>query len=202
MLKTLCDVCLAGKFSSVEVYFHETSKELICRALLLLHVLHEQNLNFDERVELFLDLYANALIKEKSAKYLSSVVSDLLNLIHDEPKTVTVLRQLVEFKHMKGEERDDLSEIVQSWNITVPFEMEKLRDQRLRYLYKDRYDYRANLIDWDYNMMIQEYAPVVHFYHYREWRQTGLAFENRYSTYVHPNRTLSSYIPGRKKDTK
>jgi len=103
---------------------------------------------------------------------------------------------------LKGEERDDLSEIVQSWNIKVPFEMEKLRDQRLRYLYKERYDFRTNLIDWDYNMLLQEYAPIVHYYHYREWRQSGLAFENRYSTYVHPNRTLSSYIPGKKKDTK
>ena len=92
ILKTLCDVCLTDKFKSVEVYFHETSKELICRALLLLHVIHEQNLNFDERVELFLDLYGNALVKEKTAKYLNSVVPDILNLIHDEPKTVTVLK--------------------------------------------------------------------------------------------------------------
>lgn len=73
----------------------------------------------------------------------------------------------MDFKHTKGEERDDMSEIVQSWNMKVPFEMEKLRDQRLRYLYKERYDFRTNLIDWDYNMLIQEYAPIVHYYHYR-----------------------------------
>lgn len=83
ILKTLCDVCTLGTFKNIEVYFHETNKELICRAMLLLHVLHEQNLNFEERVELFLDLYGNSLVKEKTAKYLSNLVPDLQNLIHD-----------------------------------------------------------------------------------------------------------------------
>lgn len=36
----------------------------------------------------------------------------------------------------------------------VPLDMEKLRDNKLRYLYKERYDYRNNLIDWDYNMLL------------------------------------------------
>ena len=50
--------------------------------------------------------------------------------------------------------------------------------------------------------MILEYAPIIHYYHYREWRQTGVAFENRFSVYSNPNRTLSSYIPGKKNSTK
>lgn len=41
---------------------------------------------------------------------------------------------------------------------------------------------------------------MVHFYHYREWRLTGLAFEQRFSKYTEPNRTLASYAPGRKKE--
>ena len=71
-----------------------------------MHIIHEQNLNFDQRVELFLDLYGNTLIKEKDAEYLSKVVPDLLNFIHDEKKTATVLKQFVNLKHIKFEERD------------------------------------------------------------------------------------------------
>lgn len=77
--------------------------------------------------------------------------------------------------------------------------MEKLRDNKLRFLYKERYDYRSNLVDWDFNMLLQEWAPIIHYYHYREWRLTGLAFEQRFSRYTEPNRTLASYAPGRKK---
>lgn len=78
--------------------------------------------------------------------------------------------------------------------------MEKLRDQKLRALYKERYDYRTNLIDWDFNMLLIPCAPIVHFYHYKEWRLTGLAYEQRFSKYSQPNRTLSSYASGRKKE--
>lgn len=78
--------------------------------------------------------------------------------------------------------------------------MARLRDTKIRYLYKERYDYRANLVDWDYNMLLLPCAPIVHYYHYKEWRLSGLAFEQRFSTYCQPNRTLSSYAPGRKKE--
>lgn len=51
-------------------------------------------------------------------------------------------------------------------------------------------------------MNLKEYAPIVHFYHYREWRQSGIAFESRFSSYPTANRTLASYLPGRDKKTK
>lgn len=64
ILKTLCDVAQQKRnYPSIEIYFHETNKELLSRCLLLLHVLHETALNFDERIELFLDLFGNAMIK-------------------------------------------------------------------------------------------------------------------------------------------
>lgn len=71
------------------------------------------------------------------------------------------------------------------------------RDNRLRYHYKDRYDVRANMIDWDYQMELREDAPVIHFFHYKHWRQTGVAFEQRFSSHIIPNRTMGSYVPGR-----
>ena len=33
--------------------------------------------------------------------------------------------------------------------------MEKQRENKLRYLLKERYDYRTNLVDWDFNMLLQ-----------------------------------------------
>lgn len=76
--------------------------------------------------------------------------------------------------------------------------MEQLRDQRNRYLFEKRYDYRNNLMDWDYQMGVKPIAPVCHWYHYRDWRNGGVAFEQRFSTYIESNRTLASYMPGKK----
>lgn len=48
-------------------------------------------------------------------------------------------------------------------------------------------------------MLLIGVAPVVHYYHYKEWRLTGLAYEQRFSSYCEPNRTLASYAEGKKK---
>lgn len=69
ILKTLCDLgqreTSSGKrqFTCIEFYVHETNKELLCRSLLFLHIIHETHLSFEERIEIFLDLYGNAMIK-------------------------------------------------------------------------------------------------------------------------------------------
>lgn len=74
ILKTLCDIAAQGRnFTSVEVYFHETNKELLARSLLFLHILHETALSFDERIEIFLDLFGNAMIKY-SPRHAGSVM--------------------------------------------------------------------------------------------------------------------------------
>ena len=63
------------------------------------------------------------------------------------------------------------------------------REERLRGLYKERYDMRRNVLDWDYQMHLMPLASIVHKLHFREWRQTGLAFELRDSAYAFaPNR--------------
>ena len=65
---------------------------------------------------------------------------------------------------------------------------------------KDRYDYRKNLYDWDYNMNIQNFAPIIRLRYYIYWRENGIAFVMRINQYKFPNRTLACYIEGKKKE--
>lgn len=93
--------------------------------------------------------------------------------------------------------------------------VEKLRDFRLRHLFGTRYDFRKNLIDWDYQVrrglprphtalsqhahappgqsMVKPVAGNIHYTHYRAWRQTGVAFEFGDQTYTMPNLSMASY---------
>ncbi len=66
----------------------------------------------------------------------------------------------------------------------------------MRYHLKERYDFRLNMFDWDYNMYVKTLAPYIHPREYKIWRNTGLAFEWRLTENKIPNRTFSSYIPG------
>ena len=47
-------------------------------------------------------------------------------------------------------------------------------------------------------MGVKSVVPVCHWYHFRDWRLGGVAFETRFSSYIESNRTLASYLPGRR----
>jgi len=67
-------------------------------------------------------------------------------------------------------------------------------------LYGDRYDYRKNLVDKDYETRLKPVAPIVNSCNYKRWREIGNAFAIRNCTYSYPNRTLSSHCETIEKD--
>ena len=52
------------------------------------------------------------------------------------------LSNLIDMSEVKFKEIDELVDQIQSWSSKIQFDMEKHRDQRCRYLYGKRYDYR------------------------------------------------------------
>lgn len=44
-----------------------------------------------------------------------------------------------------------------------------------------RYDFRKNLVDWDYSMSVKEWAAIIHKVLFNQWRDEGIAFEIRES---------------------
>jgi len=204
ILLSLHNICLdeAWQNKELNVYFHEENKENVARALLLFHILNMTEVPFRERVESFCDIYGNCLVRERSAEFISDMSKELDRLLTDEDKSKLQIKKLLNFSQFKYKDRDDLCEIFKSWEKSAPFNMLELRDQRLRYHYKERYDFRENMCDWDYQMGLKEDAPVIHWVHYRDWRQTGVAFEYRFSTHIVANKTMGSYVQGKKKSTR
>lgn len=152
-----------------------------------------------ERTEIFLDLFGNTLIRDRTSQYLDSIVPELIQLVTDDDKGTSVIKDLINFETIKFKDRDEIEEIVSSWLACHPFDIEQLRDQRLRAHFGTRYDFRRNLVDWDYNFGIKDFAKNVNQLEYRQFRLTGVAFETRLANGTIPNRTLGSFVEGRKK---
>jgi len=55
-------------------------------------------------------------------------------------------------------------------------------EERMRLYYKERYDYRANITDWDYTMklMTNPGTSVIHPIQFRDWRETGITMTVNY----------------------
>lgn len=74
------------------------------------------------------------------------------------------------FSTLKFKERDDLEEVISSYYENHPFDIEQQRDMRLRAHFKDRYDARKNIIDWDFSFYVKKLCPEINNREYMAWR--------------------------------
>jgi hypothetical protein len=61
---------------------------------------------------------------------------------------------------------------------------------RLRTYYKGRFDFKVNLLDWNYQQVVKQASPIVHWREYKRFGTTGVSFEARLSSYSEDNPTL------------
>jgi len=195
VLRTVARRHIAAPGQKLRFYLHDKHHETLARHLLFLQIVNNTDIPVRERAEIFLSLYGNTLVRDKDEKYLSDTVDEFVEFITDNSEHP--LAKVVDLTHLKYRERDALQDIVKGWKLDVPFDIESLRDQRCRGYYRTRYDYRKNLMDWDYQSYIKQVAGIIHWLHYKEFCHTGVAFETRLASYSRPNRSLASYTEGR-----
>lgn len=188
----------AMKHRPVHIYLFEKAIETLSRDLLLLQVALDTNIALRQRSNLFLELFGNAFVQEKTSAYIENQAKLLIDFVYNDRGP---LASLVDLSHLKMRIHDDLIDSFRSWFQRVKFDVKSLRDHRLRHYYETRYDYRDNLIDWDYTMKLRkiENASVIHIRQYRDWRNSGVAFEFGDQTYTMPNRTMAAYIEAKKR---
>lgn len=183
---------------TLNFFFHENFKENLVRLLVFLDLILSNEFNNTEKCSIFLEIYGNTYISEKANTYLHNLVKKLTDIIYLKDKEENVqLQSLVNLNLLDFKTIDELSEILESYHNKVEFNIDKLREERLRYLFKDRYDYRENLIDWDYQMKTTKFVDFMGYSCYKRFRLNGISFFNTITKYNKPNKTLSSYIPGR-----
>ncbi|KAJ3276905.1 Dynein assembly factor 3, axonemal [Terramyces sp. JEL0728] len=139
---------------------------------------------------MFLDLFNNTCISERTSDYIISASKSLIKTVTD---SKGILHDTISLSHLKYRERDDL-EFVLKFYITKPFQLSTLWDTRLRTFLKSRYDSRDNVFDWDYNMKLLDGDPrkrVVHKKQYCKWRNTGSWYLLR-SNQTQVNKTMAT----------
>lgn len=112
----------------------------------------------------------------------------------DRNKSIKHLFDLFDTSMLKFKEIDDLEVALRQWRLDVEYNMASYFEHRNRGLFKERYDFRQNLIDWDFHAYTKDENKnkLTHWLHYKMFRLEGVAFETRMSDYKRPNRTLTS----------
>jgi dynein assembly factor 3 len=178
----------------INFYVIESSLELYARDMLFLNLMLEpqQKFGLQEKTELFLELYANSLVRSQSMDYVQQVSTELVKMVTDFDYLDKNL-PIVDLSQLKFKERDMLEGIFKFWRSSIPFDISKCWELRLRQYLGVRYDAIPNVFDWDFHMKLAEKgAAIINSRNYNRWRHKGLAFEIREGTYDTPNRTLAS----------
>lgn len=186
-------------------YIYEYFSENIVRFILLVDLITNKNYTNIEKIDMFLEIYGNTLLAEKSDAFINSRINKLNDLIYkkkpnkqrEESDNDIDLNDLFSFENLHFREVDDLKEIIDSYSEKVDFNIEKLREERMRFLFKDRFDYKENMVDWDYQMKMKKFLDYMGYVIYKRFRIDGISFIRQNVKYNKPNKTLSSYIPGR-----
>ena len=62
-----------------------------------------------------MDLYGNCKIRDKTDAYLQGVVNELIQLVTEDDRCQSVLKQLVDFSDLRFKERDELEEVISAY---------------------------------------------------------------------------------------
>jgi len=179
----------------IHFYVFERQPEVIARLILLLHIFLDE-LPIRQRASLFLEVYGNSLLQERTEVYVEKAGKLLQQLVIGNEYDGH-LGKMVDFSFLKQKEVDALYEVFGFWKREKEFDAVTLRDQRLRAYYGDRFDCRENVIDGDYHSRVKKVASIIHIKQWREWRMSGIAFEFGDATYSSPNRSMCSFAEGR-----
>ena len=153
---------------------------------------------------MFLEIFGNTLLPRRTSAYLSSISSKLCESIagkqslSQSDSCEDPLSGVYDYSMLKTRDFDDLQSALAFSCRSSPsdFQIQTLRDYRLRHNYGERYDSRNNVLDWDYQNNVRPRASIIHSKQYRSFRNTGVAFEYGDSVYEVPNFTLASSVKG------
>ena len=190
---------LERTYRPLHFYLMENPVEIIARELLLLEILFDFEVPIRQRAGVFLEVFGNVLIQERTSRYIERLGYEMRNLVVDGTGR---LEGLVDLSCLKYRAKDDLERCFRSYAHNVPFDMTELRDYRLRGWYGERYDVRKQLADGDYHGGLREAASIIHIKQFKEWRVSGIAFELGDHVYTEPNRSLMTFAEGMMKKGK
>lgn len=103
----------------IHIYIYEHSVETLARNMLLFYITQDWSLPLRQRCNIFLEVFGNALVQERTSIYIEEKAKILTNLLHNE---TGVLADQFDFSHLKMKTRDELVDTFGCWSRKVRFD--------------------------------------------------------------------------------
>lgn len=177
--------------AKINFYIMEMCPETIAKQLLLLYVAlqSQEAMGLMQKTRIFMELYGNTLLRPSTARYLSSVAVDLINMITNSDYMKEVMPNVK--LELKYKERDYIENLFKFWCSSDEFNIAECWDKRLRKSLGVRYDSKIGAFDWDLHMRLKPNGgQQVCNQEYQNFRLLGLAFTWLETEASKPNRSM------------
>eukprot|EP00804_Cyclotella_cryptica_P005376 CCRYP_017440-RA/>CCRYP_017440-RA protein AED:0.36 eAED:0.37 QI:0/0/0/1/0/0.5/2/0/408 len=166
ILKTIANALVRNQSECIRFYIVEEHSHVLARHVLLLHALFDEAIPVRRRAQMYLEIFGNEKITEKSAMYVQELARHLMDLVLDDNHLID---DMFDLSLLKQRDRDSLADVFESWR---------------------RPSNRIGVVDWDYHTSIKPLASIIHLLQFRNWRLTGQTYEFGAATYSVHNPTL------------
>jgi dynein assembly factor 3 len=113
----------------IHFYILESPIEIIARELLLLEVINDFEVPIRQRANVFLEIFGNCKVQDRTSRYIEQLGHQLRSLVTN---GTGKLEDLVDLSLLRYRERDELEDVFKSYSRSIPFDMDNLRDHRMR----------------------------------------------------------------------
>jgi dynein assembly factor 3 len=113
----------------INFYLLESPIEVLARNILLLELINDYEVPIRQRATVYLEIFGNCRVQDRTAKYIEQLGHQLRSFIAD---STGRLEGLVDLSLLKYKEKDDLDFAFRNYSKGVEFDIDTLRDHRLR----------------------------------------------------------------------
>ena len=136
--------------TEIHLYVYEDNPEALARHVLLVSILLDDSLLPKVRMERFLEVFGNALLRGDTADYVKQIskrLEEVMAKLSAGETPEDPLGKLFSFSDLRYSDRDGVLDAIRnSRRPAKDYDMAKAWDTRCRHWYGDRFDFRRNMV--------------------------------------------------------
>ena len=157
-----------------EIFLLEQNMETYCRQLLLHRIATHPDLDLDEKVEIFIDLFANIRVRPESGRVARSESSQLAKEVAERKGFLSGCWSL---ELLRQREIDEMERVFVRWSKGSSEQIQDWWKRRQRQLLGGRWEARGGVAEMDFHMkLVERGGAEVGKVEFLRWREEGLAY--------------------------
>ena len=140
IVKTMANLSTENTGAHICFYIVEEHPSILARHLLLIYIIFDKSIPIRQRTQMFIEVFSNAKVSEKSAVYIKEKAPKLIDWLLDN-ECLMDIGDVFDLSFLKQRDKDVLASVFESWTKPTGDSLSDARDDMLHKYYGERYNW-------------------------------------------------------------